>query len=160
MVIIYILVNFTGLGYMHNILGNRQFRIVCLVLVVEGVISYFSLLLECFDSGFLLLLTVVPGHQCWRRIQKKCAVRSRTGRILTETLYLCVSLALLTVPLVGGVLLQASSQQEQVVMMFGRESLEEESQELSIVLLSRLNSLQPGDDTHQWTQVVIIVVGD
>ena len=71
-----------------------------------------------------------------------------------------MSLALLTVPLVGGVLLQASSQQEQVVMMFGRESLEEESQELSIVLLSRLNSLQPGDDTLQWTPVVIIVVGD
>ena len=61
-------------------------------------------------------------------------------------------------PLLGGVLLQASSQEDQVVMMFGRESLEEDSQELSIVLVSWLNSPQSRDITHQWTQVLVVVV--
>ena len=36
-IIIYILVNYTQLGYMHNNLANYTFRICCLVLVVQGI---------------------------------------------------------------------------------------------------------------------------
>ena len=108
-------------------------------------------------AGFFLLLTVVLGHQSWRKIRRKCWVRGRTGRILSETLFMFLSLTLLIFPLLGGVLLQASSQQEQVVMMFGRDSLEEDRQEISIVLLSRLNSPQSQDNSQQWTQVVVVV---
>ena len=35
--IIHLLVNYSGLGYMHNILENRQFNICCLVLLVQGI---------------------------------------------------------------------------------------------------------------------------
>ena len=78
--------------------------------------------------------------------------------MLSETLYLLVSLTLLIFPLLGGVLLQASNQQEQVVMMFGRDRWEEDSQELSIVLLSRLNTPQSRHNSHQWTQVMVTVL--
>ena len=108
----------------------------------------------CLNSGLVLLLTVLLGHHSWRKIQRKCSVPSRTGRILSETLFMFLSLAVLVFPLLGGVLLQASSQQEQVVMMFGRDSWEEDSQEVSIVLLSRLNSPQSLDNSQQWTQTV------
>ena len=78
--------------------------------------------------------------------------------MLSESLYLLVSLTLLVFPLLGGILLQASNQQEQVVMMFGRDRWEEDSQELSIVLLSRLNTPQSRHNSHQWTQVMVTVL--
>ena len=46
-ILIYILVDFTGLGYMHNVLGNSQFRICCLVLVVEGMITELTSVTFC-----------------------------------------------------------------------------------------------------------------
>ena len=85
----------------------------------------------------------------------KCSVSSRTGRILTEMMFLIVSLALLLSPILGGVRLQASSHQDQVVMMFGRDGWEEDSLELSLVLVSRINNPQPGDASTRWTQVVV-----
>ena len=105
------------------------------------------------NSGILLLLTVFLGQQTWRSILKKCRMRSRTGRMLSETLFLFLSLALLSLPLLAGVLLQASYQEEEVVMMFGRDRLEEDSQEFSIVLVTRINSQQSWRTSDHWTQV-------
>ena len=48
--IIYLLVNWSGLGYMQNILENGEFNICCLVLLVQGI--YYLLLLHYFWFWF------------------------------------------------------------------------------------------------------------
>ena len=39
-IIIFILVNYTQMGYMHNNLENSTFNICCLVLVAQGITNH------------------------------------------------------------------------------------------------------------------------
>ena len=103
-----------------------------------------------------VLLLVLTGLDV-DNILRGCQMRSWCGRQLVQLSVLSLSVAALILPLVGGLLLHHAHRQEQVVMLLAEDfGSEDNSRQVSIIFLSRVNSPQLRDlpgGSGEWLQV-------